>query len=222
MSSSNCCFLTCIQISQEADQVVWYSHLFQNFPQFIVIHAVKGFGIVNKAEIDVFLELSCFFHDPADVGNLISGSSAFSKTSLNIRKFTVHTLLKPGLENFEHYFSSVWDECNCAVVWAFFGIAFLWDWNENWPFQSCGGLERSRQWEGQGKGKTTLSSGHESTWGTFQPEPQTHQVTWAMVPTCQRLVFLVLQKITPSSCSDKRVFMCSVTQSCLTLRSQGL
>ena len=134
MSSSNCCFLTCMQISQEADQVVWYSHLFQNFPQFIVIHTVKGFGIVNKAEKDVFLELSCIFDDPADVGNLIYGSSAFSKTSLNIWKFTVHILLKPGLENFEHYFTSVWDECNCGVVWAFFGIAFLWDWNENWPF----------------------------------------------------------------------------------------
>ena len=79
--------------------MVWYSHLFQNFPQFIVIHTVKGFGLVNKAEIDVFLELSFFFDDPADVGNLISGSSAFSKTSLNIRKFTVHILLKPGLEN---------------------------------------------------------------------------------------------------------------------------
>ena len=88
MSSSNCCFLTCIQVSQEAGQVVWYSHLFQNFPQFIVIHTVKGFGTVNKAEIDVFLELSCFFHDPADVGHLISGFSAFSKTSLNICKFT--------------------------------------------------------------------------------------------------------------------------------------
>ena len=134
MSSSNCCFLTCIQVSQEAGQVVWYSQLFQNFPQFIVIHTVKGFGIVNQAEIDVFLELSCFFHDPADVGNLISGSSALSKTSLNIWKFTVHVLLKPGLENFEHYFTSMWDECNCVVVWAFFGIAFLWDWNENWPF----------------------------------------------------------------------------------------
>ena len=134
MSSSSCCFLTCIQISQEAGQVVRDSHLFQKFPQFIVIHTVKGFGIVNKAEIDIFLELSCFFDDPADVGNLISGSSAFSKTSLNIRKFTVHILLKPGLENFEHYFTSVWDECNCVVVWAFFGIAFLWDWNENWPF----------------------------------------------------------------------------------------
>ena len=88
--------------------MVWYSHLFQNFLQFIVIHTVKGFGMVNKAEIDVFLELSsCFFHDPVDVSNLISGSSAFSKTSLNIRKFTVHVLLKPGLENFEHYFTRV-------------------------------------------------------------------------------------------------------------------
>ena len=105
--------------------------------QFIVIHTVKGCGIVNKAEIDVFLELSCFFHDPADVGSLISGSSDSSKTSLNIRKFTAHILLKPGLENFEHYLISMWDECNCAVVWAFFGIAFLWDWNENWPF-ACG------------------------------------------------------------------------------------
>ena len=81
--------------------MVWYSHLFQNFPQFIVIHTVNGFSIVNKAEIDVFLELSCFFHDPADVGNLISGSSGFSKTSLNIKEFMVHILLKPGLENFE-------------------------------------------------------------------------------------------------------------------------
>ena len=131
MSSSHCCFLICIQVSQEAGQVVWYSHL---SPQFIVIHIVKGFVIVNKAEIDVFLELSCFFHNPADVGNLISGSSAFSKTNLNIWKFMVHVLLKPGLRNFEHYFTSVWDECNCAIVWALFGIAFLWDWNENWPF----------------------------------------------------------------------------------------
>ena len=89
MSSSNCCFLTCIQVSQKTGQVVSYSHLFQNLPQFIVIHTVKGFGIVNKMEIDVFLELSCFFNDPTDVGNLISGSSAFSKTSLNIWKFMV-------------------------------------------------------------------------------------------------------------------------------------
>ena len=138
MSSSNCCFLTCIYVSQEAGQVVWYSHLFQNFPQFILIHTVKGFGIVNKAEIDVFLELSSFFHDPAGVGNLLSGFSAFSKTSLNIWKFMVHVLLKPGLENFEHYFTSMWDECNCVVVWAFFGIAFLWDGMKTDLFQSCG------------------------------------------------------------------------------------
>ena len=134
ISSPNCCFLTCRQVSQEAGQVVWYAHLLKNFPQFIVIHTVKGFGIVHKAEIGVFLEVSCFFHDPADVGSWISGSSAFSKKSLNIWKFTVHVLLKPGLKNFEHYFTSVWDECNCVVVWAFFGISFLSDWNENWPF----------------------------------------------------------------------------------------
>ena len=107
MSYCNCCFLTCIQSSQEAGQVVCYSHLFQNFPQFVVIYTVEGFGLGNKAEIDVFLELSCFFNDPMDVGNLISGSSAFSKTSLNIWKFTVHVLLKPGLENFEHYFANL-------------------------------------------------------------------------------------------------------------------
>ena len=134
MSSSSCCFLTCIHISQQAVQVVWYSHLFQNFPQFIVIHTVEGFGIVNKAEIDVFLELSCLFNDPRNVGNLISGSSAFSKTSLNIWKFMIHVLLKPGLEDLQHYLTSVQDECNCMVVWEFFGIASFGDWNENWSF----------------------------------------------------------------------------------------
>ena len=114
MSISNCCFLTCIQISQEAGQVVWYSHLFKNFPQFVVIHTVKGFGVVNKAEVDVFPELSSFFHDPADVGNLISATSVLSKSSLNIWKFTVHVLLKPGVENFEHYFLA----CEMsAIVW---------------------------------------------------------------------------------------------------------
>ena len=125
MPSSNCCFPTCIQVSQEAGKVVWYSHLFKNFPQLVLIHTVKGFSIVNEAEADVFLELSCFSDDPADVGNLISGSSAFSKSSLNIWKFSVHILLKPGLENFEHYFASMWNECNCAVIWTFFGTAFL-------------------------------------------------------------------------------------------------
>ena len=134
MSSSNCCFLTCIQISQEAGQVVWYAHLLKNFPHFIVTHTVISFGIINEAEIDVFLELSCFFDDPVDAGNLIFGSSAFSKSNLNIWKFMVHVLLKPGLENLRHYSTNMWDECNCTVVWAFFGIAFLWDGNENWPF----------------------------------------------------------------------------------------
>ena len=132
MSGSNCCFLTCIQISQEAGKVIWYSHLLKNFPQFVVIHTVKGFSIVSEA--DVFLEFSCFFYDPEDVGNLISGSFAFSESSFNIWNFSVQVLLKPALENFEHYFASVWDECNCVVAWTFFGIAFLWDWNENWPF----------------------------------------------------------------------------------------
>ena len=103
MSSSNCCLLACIQISQEAGQAVWYSHLSQNLPQFIVIHTVKAFGIVNKAEIDVFLEFSCVFDDPVDVGNLISVSSAFPQFNLNIWKFSVNILLKPGLDNFEHY-----------------------------------------------------------------------------------------------------------------------
>ena len=107
--------------------MVWYSHLFKNFPQFDVIHTVKGFGMVNEAEVYVFLELSCFFNDPTDIGNFISGSSAFSKSSLNIWKFMIHILLKPGLDNFEHYFANLLDECNCAVVWAFFGIAFLLD-----------------------------------------------------------------------------------------------
>ena len=134
MSSSNCCFLTCIQISQEAGQMACYSHLFKNFPQFIVSHTVKGCNIVNETEVDVFLEFSCFFYDPTDVGKLISGSSAFSKSSLNIWKFNVHLLLKPGLETFEYYFGSVWDECNCAVIWTFFGIALLREWNEIWPF----------------------------------------------------------------------------------------
>ena len=87
--------------------VVWYSHLFKNFPEFVMIHTIKGFGIANKAEVDVFLELACFFDDPTDVSNLISGSSAFSKPSMSIWKIMVHTLLKPGLENFEHYFTSM-------------------------------------------------------------------------------------------------------------------
>ena len=118
MSGSSYCFLTCIQVSQEPGEVVWYSHLLKNFPQFVVIHTVKGFGIVNKAEVEVFLELSCFFDDPVGVGNLTSGSSAFSKSSLNIWMFTVHVLLKPGLENFEYYFASMSDECKYVnILW---------------------------------------------------------------------------------------------------------
>ena len=133
MSGSNCCFLICIQISQEAGKVVEYSLLLKNLPQFVVIHTIKGFGIVNKSAVDVFLKHSCFFYNATDVGNLISGSSVFCESSLNIKKFLVEVLLKPGLE-FEHYCASVWDKCNWAVVWTFFGITFLWDWNENWPF----------------------------------------------------------------------------------------
>ena len=106
-SSYNCCFLTCIQISQEAGQVVWYSHPFKNFLQFIVIHTVKSISIVNAAEIDVFLEFSCFFCDPTDIGNLISGSSTFSKSSLYIWKFSIHILLKPSLKDFEHVLASM-------------------------------------------------------------------------------------------------------------------
>ena len=114
MPSSNCCFLTCMQISQEACKVFWYPHVFQSFPQFIVIHTVKGFGIINKAEVHVLLELSCFLCDPADLGDFISGSSALSKSSLNIWNFSVHVLLKPHLENFEHTLLA----CEMsAIVW---------------------------------------------------------------------------------------------------------
>ena len=150
---SNSCFLTCIQIYQKAGKLVWYSHLLRNVPQFVVIHRVKGFRIVNKAEVDV-LELSCFFDDPTDVENLISGSSDFSKSttsSVNIWKFTVRILLKPGLENFEHYLASVWDNCNCAVVWTmalpFFGTGMKTDLFQScghyWVFQICWDIECS-------------------------------------------------------------------------------
>ena len=130
MSSSNCCFLSCIQISQEAGQVVWYSHLLKNFPQFVVIHTVKGFGVINKREVDGFLELFCFFDDPVDVGNLISGSSAFSNSSLNIWNLTVHRLLKPGLENFEHCFASVmrWVQLcgSLSILWHCLSLGLEW------------------------------------------------------------------------------------------------
>ena len=117
-------------------QIRWSGSLIslRIFHIFVVNHTVKSFGTVNEAEVDVFLEFSCFCYDPTDVGNVTSGSPAFSKSSLNICKFWVHILLKPGLENFEHYFASMWDECNYVVVWAFFGITFLWDCNEHWLF----------------------------------------------------------------------------------------
>ena len=132
MSGSNCWFLTHIQVFQETGKVVWYPHLLKNFPQFVVIHTVKGFSVVS--EVDVFLDFPCFFYSPVNVGNLISDSSAFSKSSLYIWKFLVHILLKPTLKDFEYYLASMWNECNCVVVWTFFGTVLLWDWNENWPF----------------------------------------------------------------------------------------
>ena len=116
-------------------QVRWSSiPVSKNFPWFVVIHTVNGFSIVIEAEVDVFLEFSCFFCDPPDVGDLISGSSAFCKPSLYIWKFSVHVLLKLSLKDFEHSPTVMWVDCNCAVIWTFFGIACLWIWNENWPF----------------------------------------------------------------------------------------
>ena len=127
MSSSNCASWPAYRFLRR--QVRWSGiPISLKIFQFVVTHTVKGFSVVNKAEVGVLLELSCFFYDRTDVGNLISGSSSFSKSSLNIWKFSVHVLLKPGLEDFEHYFASVWDECNCAVIWTFFDIVLLWDW----------------------------------------------------------------------------------------------
>ena len=137
MSSSNCCFLTGIQVSQEAGQVVWYSHLFGDFPQFVVIHMVKGFGVVSKAEVDASLELSCFFDDPMDIGNLISGSSAFSKSSWYIWKFLVHILLKPSLKDVEHNLASMWNENNCTVLWTFLALPSFGNGMKTDLFQSC-------------------------------------------------------------------------------------
>ena len=131
-TGSNCCFLTCIQVSQETGKVIWYSHHLKNFPQFVVIHTVEGFRVV--AEADVFLEFPCFLCDPVNAGNLISGSSAFSKPILNIWNFLVHLLLKPSLKDFKHNLTSMWNEHSYTVISTFFGTALLWNWNENWPF----------------------------------------------------------------------------------------
>ena len=131
MSSSNCCFLTCVQISQEAGKVVCYSHLFQNFPQFVVIHTVKGFGIINKAEVDVFWNSLAFSMIQRMLAIWPLVPLPFINPEWYIWNFSVHILLKPALKDFEHYFSSMWNECNYAVVIKFFGIALLWDWNKN-------------------------------------------------------------------------------------------
>ena len=131
MSSSNCCFLSCIQIFRR--QLRWSGiPITWRIFQFVAIHTVKDFSVVNKAV--VFLEFPCFLYDPVGIGSSVCGSSAFSKSSLNIWKFLFHILLKPGLENSKHYFAGMWDECNCAIIWTFFCNAFLWYWNENWPF----------------------------------------------------------------------------------------
>ena len=124
----------CIQVSQETGRVVRYSCFFKNFLQMIVIHTVKGFRVVSEAEVDAFLEFLCFLYDPTNIGNLLFGSFAFSKSNLYIWKFSVHVLLKPSLKDFEHNLTSMWYEHNCTVVWTFFGISLLWDWNENWHF----------------------------------------------------------------------------------------
>ena len=141
MSSSNCCFLTCTQIPQEAGQVVWYSHIFQNFLQFVVIHTVKSFSVVSEVEVGFFsffffffLAFPCFIYDSMEDSNLISGSLAFSKFNLYIWKFSIHVPLKPNLNNFECKLESMWNECSWTIVGTFFCIAFLWDWNKNWPF----------------------------------------------------------------------------------------
>ena len=139
MSSCNCCFLTCLQIylygNTERRHGRWSAIpiSFRIF-QFVVIHTVKGFSIVNEAEVDVFLELPCFLHDPMNVGSWISDPSASSKLTFYTWMFPVHMMLKSNLKDFEHNLASMWNECSCMVVWTLFGIALLWDWNEDWPF----------------------------------------------------------------------------------------
>ena len=137
MTGSNCCFLTCIQISQETDKVIWYSHLFKNFPQVFVIHTVEDFSIVSEAEVGI-----CgLLYDTTSVCILISGSSAFSKPRLYIWTFSVHVLLKPHLMDFEHNLASMWNEHNCMVVWTFFGIALLCP-----PYSAPDQVRHLQQW----------------------------------------------------------------------------
>ena len=134
MSCSNYCLLTCIQVSQEADKMVWYSHLFKNFPKFVVIYTVKGFSVVNENRSRCFSGILSLFLWSNRCWQYDLYSSAFPKSSLYIWNFSVHMLLKSSLKDFEHYFASMWNECNHVVIWTFFGIALLWDWNANWPF----------------------------------------------------------------------------------------
>ena len=133
MSSSNCCFLTCKQISQ-AGKVVWYSHLFNSLPQFVMIDTVKSFNVVEQTEIDVFREFPCFLYDPVNAGNLISGSFAFSKPSLHVWKFLVHVMVKPSMQDLKHDLTSMGDEYSCPMVSTFFSTTLLGDWDEDWPF----------------------------------------------------------------------------------------
>ena len=125
MSSSNCCFLTCVQVSQETGKVVSYSYFFKNFQQFVMIHTVKGFSVVDETEIGIFLKFSCFLYNPANVGNLISSSSCFSKPSLDIWKFMIHLILKPSMQDFKHDLTSMGDEYNCLTVSTFLVLPFL-------------------------------------------------------------------------------------------------
>ena len=135
ISSCNCCFLTSVQVSQEAIKVVWCSHLFKNVPQFVVIHTLKAFKYrLWSRSRWYFLEFCCFPYDPMEAGNLSSDSFAFSKSSLYFWMLSVYVLLKPSLKDFEHKLASMWNERNCMVFWIFFGTALLWDWNEKWPF----------------------------------------------------------------------------------------
>ena len=128
-----CYFLTCIQVSQETGKMAWNFHLLKSFPQFVMIHIVKGYSIVSETKVDVFLEFPCFLYDPANVGNLVSGSSAFPKPSLDIFKFSVHVMLKPSMQDFAHNLISMGDECSCLVVWTFFRTALLGNWDKDWP-----------------------------------------------------------------------------------------
>ena len=152
MSSCNCCFLTCIHVSLEAGQVVWYSHLFKDFSQFVVIHRVKGFGVVNWGEVNIFLEFPCFLYDPLYVGNLISGSSAFLKSSFCIWNSSVHILLKPSLKDFEHWLAIMWNKHNCMVeaprFWPPEEKPIHWKRPWCWKILKAGGEGDDRGWDG--------------------------------------------------------------------------